>query len=106
MKVEGGTWTIKGGDLSFKLPTGNVVMRGPLPPEVAARIPAKRDAAWARRVKATIEEREAAAVGIADRERGASGTTTDRERAELDAAKQALRDLGVNVDALLDGRGS
>lgn len=57
--------------------------------------------AWARLVKATAEERDAAACAIAERERGARGGDIALEQRELMAARQALRDLGVGVDALL-----
>jgi len=61
----------------------------------------KERAAWARLVKATAEERDAAACAIAERERGARGGDIALEQRELMAARQALRDLGVGVDALL-----
>lgn len=57
--------------------------------------------AWARLVKATAEERDAAACAIAERERGVRGGYIALEQRELMAARQALRDLGVGVDALL-----
>ena len=57
--------------------------------------------AWARLVKATTEERDAAACAIAERERGVRGGYIALEQRELMAARQALRDLGVGVDALL-----
>ena len=57
--------------------------------------------AWARLVKATVEERDAAACAIAERERGARGGDIALEQRELMAARQALRDLGVGADALL-----
>lgn len=57
--------------------------------------------AWARLVRATQAEREAAACVISDRERGCRGGSWDIETFEVEASKQALRDLGVDVDALL-----
>ena len=62
---------------------------------------AQRDAAWARLVKATAEERDAAACAIADRERGAR-SSAEPERAALEAARQALLALGVDAALLSD----
>lgn len=50
--------------------------------------------AWARLVKAAVVDEAQMAVGTNDEQ-------IEGARAEHDAAKQALRDLGVDVDALL-----
>lgn len=67
------------------------------------RLRAEHDAerkAWARLVGATAEERDAIACTNADRGRGAR-SSAELERARLEATKQALRALGIDVDALL-----
>lgn len=57
--------------------------------------------AWARLVEAATALRDAVASDLADRERGCRPADLWPERAEVSLAKQALRDLGVDVDALL-----
>lgn len=53
----------------------------------------ERDKAWARLVRAT----DAAATSLM------AGPYNDRAATEYEAARQALRDLGIDVDALLGG---
>lgn len=73
-------------DATFAVEQAQAILRGgPLPPSV-------RDLAWARLVRATSRAETALS----------SGVYTEAVDEEYEAAKQALRDLGVDVDALLE----
>lgn len=57
--------------------------------------------AWVRMVNATREERDDAAVTIADRERGRKDDGPSKAAQEYTAAKDGLRSIGVDVDSLI-----
>ena len=61
-----------------------------------------RDRAWARLVRAAIDERDATFADELDQS-GAPEWLT-RTRAEYEAALGALRDLGVDVDGMMEDR--
>lgn len=100
-RADGATWVLSGVDMGLDVPIGACLLRGDKTPAVGDELLRAIDVerkAWARLVKA---ERALDLTG--------KPWETDAERelhkkrcAEGQAARQALRDLGVDVDALLE----
>ena len=102
-REDGATWVLSGVDVGLDVPIGACILRGERAPSVGDELLLAIDVerrAWARLVRAAIDERDAT---FADEQcqPGAVEWLT-RTRAEYEAALDGLRALGVDVNRLLE----